>query len=167
MIEHYIISGSGRTGTHLLAAIIDSAGSSAISTHDPAYFTGNDSTTALIMVDRRDVFVAVMSNLLVWHSKQSTEYKKTIEPYTESEETFRLLYRSHKEYLPKHDLTRPYGLVEKFYYEDFVNDYSHVLNRLGLTAVTSITTVPAPYNYREIILNHEALRQVYESLEQQ
>lgn len=167
MIEHYIVSGSGRVGGHLLASIIDSAGVSAVHTHDPAYSTGNDSATALIMVDRRDVFAVVMSNLLVWHSDQSTEYKKTVEPYTESEQQFRLLYRFHKEYLPKHDFTRPYGLVEKFYYEDFVNDHNHVLNRLGLTAVKSIATVPAPYNYRDIILNHEELRQVYESLEQQ
>jgi hypothetical protein len=167
MIEHYVISGSGRVGIHLLTSIIDSAGVSAISTHDPAHSTGNDSTTALIMADRRDTFAVVMSNLLVWRSNQPTEYKKTIEPYTESEQQFRLLYRFHKEYLPKHDLTRPYGLIEKFYYEDFVNDHNHVLNRLGLTAVKSITTVPAPYNYRDIILNHQELRQVYENLEQQ
>ena len=167
MIEHYVISGSGRTGHHLLTSIIGSAGVSAIDTHDPTYSTGNDSTTALIMVDRRDVFATVMSNLIVWHSNQSTDYTKIVEPYNECEQQFRLLYCLHKEYLPQHDLTRPYGLVEKFYYEDFVNDHNHVLNRLGLTAVTSITTMPAPYNYRDIILNHEELRQVYESLKQQ
>jgi hypothetical protein len=64
-----------------------------------------------------------------------------------------------------HDLTRLYDLVEKFYYEDFVNDYDHVLNRLGLTAIDPVTTVPAPYNYLDIIINHQELFEVYNQLE--
>jgi hypothetical protein len=165
VIETYVVSGSGRVGGNLLASIIGSCNVKAIHTHDAKYATGNDQTTALIMVDRRDVFATVMSNLLVWHSDQSTQYPTQIEPYAETPEQFKLLYRLHKQYMAGHDLTRPYGLIEKFYYEDFVNNHNYVLNRLRLKSIFPITTVPAPYNYRDIIINYRELFEIYNQLE--
>jgi hypothetical protein len=167
MFENYLVSGAGRVGGHLILNIIRSAGHNAIHTHDTNYTTGNDVTTALLVIDRRDRFSAIMSNAIVWHTGQSVDYDNiNIDPFTIDINRFKLLYNLHCDHYKQYDFTRSYGIVEHFYYEDFVNNHDHVYNRLNLKKFTDLLPnwKPAPYNYKTLIQNESELRESYAEL---
>jgi hypothetical protein len=93
MIKNYIVSGGYRVGGHLMLGIIESTGHYAVHTHDTNYIIGtDDTTTALLVIDRRDRFSAIMSNAVVWHTSQSSDYNNVnIEPFTITPGRFKLL----------------------------------------------------------------------------
>lgn len=168
MIQQYLVCGPSRVGGHLITEIIKTSGIYAIHTHEGHIKGWDDTVTALILVDRRDIFSAIMSNCLFYYTKQWSEYNQTlVDPYQESEEQFKKLYYLHKNQIKKCDLSKPYKLIKQFYYEDFVNNYNYVYDELNITPLPGkkITTKPAPYNYRNIIINHEKLYELYTQLE--
>ena len=176
-ITRYLINAPGRVGGHIVKGIIRSAGKPVLHTHDPWYQTDDDSITCLILLDRRDVFAAVMSNAITWNSGQSTNYqRKTIEPFELSEQDFVDLYRAHIWHRDSVNLSRPWGNVVILYFEDFVNNHEHVLKTLGLQQNPELSRSPiiqhlienrAPYNYRDVIRNHEQLLDAFERIQQQ
>jgi len=170
-IKRYLISAPPRVGGILITNIISSANASALHTHDPQHKTDDDSITGLIIVGRRDIFSAVMSNCIVWHTNQSAIYNQhNIEPFEVIEQDFVLQYADHVWHSKSHDLTRPYGLVETFYFDDFVNNYMHVLTRLGLQQSRQHInykdlSIKAPYNYKQLVRNHQDLKILFDRLE--
>ena len=172
---NYIVSGPGRVGGHLLQGIIQSTGAENVyRTHDPMLSVGDDSNTTLIILDRRDRFAAMMSNAIVRHTGQSTGYSnKHIEPFELEPGLFRWEYVKYTDYYNKHDLSRLYAAVHKFYFEDFVSDHSQVKQILNLpnvpvkkgsTAWNSLHNA-APYRYEDIITNWNKLKTLYQRLQ--
>ena len=154
-----------------MAGIISSAGHPNVHrTHDPMLDLGDDLNTTLIILDRRDRFAAMMSNAITRHTGQSTDYHKTqIEPFELSPGLFRWEYAEHIDYYRKHDLSRLYANVSKFYFEDFVTDHSYVKRMLdlpdtkikkGSDAWESMNN-PAPYHYEDVITNWMQLKTLY------
>jgi hypothetical protein len=112
-----------------------------------------------------------MSNCIVWHTQQSTIYSnQTIVPFTVSEEDFLWQYGFNTWHSKSVDLSRPYAVIEEFYFEDFVNDHQHVLDRLGLVSNTFRARRlnflnKAPYNYRNVVLNYKQLKVLFDGLD--
>lgn len=168
---NYIISAPGRCGGHLLEGIIRSTGqTTVIRTHDPLLDLGDDLNTTLILLDRRDRFAAMMSNAIVRHTGQSTEYPNAqITPFELSPGLFRWEYVQHIDYYRKHDLSRLYARVVKFYFEDFVSDHGYVKRTLDLPDLNvkkhseawHLMNNPAPYNYQDVIINWNQLKTLY------
>jgi hypothetical protein len=168
MIEKFVVSGPPRVGGNLLASIIRSCGQWTTHTHDPLLEFNNYSKIALIMVDRHDKFAALMSNCIVWKTGQDVTYSQTkVTPFVVTETEFKQQYMLNINYNQKHDLTRPYGLVESFWYEDFVNDHDHITNRLNLKILpyVPLQTIHAPYNFKELILNYLEIKELFDHLE--
>lgn len=167
---NYIISGPGRVGGHLLEGIIRSTGAESVQrTHDPGLVL-DDLNTTLLIVDRRDRFAAMMSNAIVRHTDQSTDYpNKNIKPFELSPGLFRWEYVQYVDYYRKHDLSRLYAAVHKIYFEDFVNDHSRIIRLLSLPAaakdqskkIQKLMNNAAPYNYQDIIVNWNQLKTLY------
>lgn len=168
---NYIISGPGRVGGHLLEGIIRSSGAESVHrTHDPELDLGDDLNTTLIILDRRDRFSAMMSNAIVRHTDQSTDYpNKNIQPFELSVGLFRWEYAQYIDYYKKHNLSRLYAAVHKIYFEDFVRDHTRVRQILNLPDVTvkkgstawNLMHNPAPYHYEDIITNWNKLKTLY------
>lgn len=170
----YIVSGPARCGGHLLAGIIMSAVQSVTRTHDPGLTLDDDTNTCLIMIDRRDRFAAIMSNLIATKTGQTTHYNNiSIDPFEGDENEFRYYYKQHKAYFNQHDLSRLYHRVDKLYYEDFCNNHEFVYQRLGILKSDNINNgevyrllnTPAPYNFKDIIINHAELKNLFNDLE--
>lgn len=181
MISRYLISSPGRSGSHIVAAMIQSADLPIIHTHYPLFPTDDDTKTGLIIVQRRDLFATIMSNIIVNHTGQTTEYTKTdFEPFTVTYEQFATQYNWHRWYYDNHDFSRPWGLIKTLYFEDFINNYNFVLQELNLVKKPKLIlelgnpelveqfnpnfTVKAPYNYRQLIINHEECREFLNQL---
>lgn len=169
MIKRYLVSAPARVGGNLIADIIRSADVPVLHTHDPQCKTDDDSITGLIIVGRRDIFSAIMSNCIVWHTDQTTSYNKhNIDPFAITEQEFRLQYEFHHWHDKNHDLSRSYGLIERFYFEDFVNNHMHVLTRLGLQQNLNKHldfSNKAPYNYKQVIRNYQEMKTLFDRLE--
>jgi hypothetical protein len=178
-IKEFIVSGPGRTGGHVLLGIMVAAGYPVIYTHNPLFQRENYSEYGLLICLRRDIFSAVMSNTITHKIGQSTEYPRTtLEPFDVVPSDFEHILDLHLKYQVSHDMTRDYGLVEHFYFEDFVNDHSHVLDRLHIKRfnASSKTTNSlgqahecsryfnnrAPYHYKDVVSNWEELKQIFD-----
>jgi hypothetical protein len=177
-VKEFIISGPGRTGGHVLLGIIVAAGFPVIYTHDPLFQRESYNKYGLLICLRRDIFSAVMSNAITHKTGQSTEYKrKTLEPFDVVTSDFEHILDIHLDYQKSHDLTRSYGLVEIFYFEDFVDNYSHVLDRLQIKNLnfnskttnslgqdydcTTWFNNKAPYHYKDIVSNWKELKEIF------
>ena len=168
---NYIISGPGRVGGHLLEGIIRSGGATTVyRTHDPTLKLDDDLNTVLIIADRRDRFAAMMSNAIVRHTDQSTDYpRKKIKPFELNPGLFRWEFVQYIDYYKKHDLSRLYASVHKVYFEDFVKDHAYIKRILGLpeldvkkgSEVWNKMHNPAPYNFEDIITNWFQLKTLY------
>lgn len=175
MTSHYIVSGPGRVGGHLVLGVLLSAGVTATRTHDPDFSFGCDPNTVLILVDRRDRFAAIMSNCLVWHTGQSTDYERSPEPFDVDPGQFDYLYYQHVNYYDRHDFNRPFAGVERLYFEDFVTDLDVIYARLHLPQIiepnarqdeiTRLLHRPAPYKYTETIRNWQILQGRFRELQ--
>jgi hypothetical protein len=162
----YVISGPARVGGNLLADIIRSCGAKATHTHNPLLEFDDYANVVLIIVNRHDKFAAIMSNCIVWHTGQSVTYNLIkIEPFLVTPETFIQRYVDNMD--QKHDLTRNYKSVNMFWYEDFVNNHEYVCERLNLIQVSPLLlhAVPAPYNYKDLIINYQDLKNIFDQLE--
>ena len=127
------MSGPPRTGGHLLLGIIQSADVLALHTHNPRYKTHNDRLATLIKLRRRDIFAALMSNCLVWHTGQSTDYTKLdIEPFSVPLSQFEFHYAGHLYHHAIDVKEARFGTVVDMYFEDFVNNHDHALKLLDL-----------------------------------
>lgn len=171
----YIISGPGRCAGHYLLGIIKFCGAQAIRTHDPSYTFNDDLNTTLIMVDRRNRFNAIMSNILVWRTGQSTHYDTiNIQTFELDLQEFICMAQAHFNYYKEHDLTRLYAKIETLYHEDFINNPQYILETLKLefqeelknnkvihNEIQRLIHTPAPYNYKDIILNNKELEEYY------
>lgn len=172
MTSHYIVSGPGRVGGHLVLGAILSAGVRATRTHDPNFSFGCDQDTALILVDRRDRFAAVMSNCIVWHTGQSTSYvNDRIEPFEVDTEQFLYLCQQHFDYYGRHDYSRPFAQVRLLYYCDFCSNIDFIYDALDLAKridalsnqdeIDRLMHSPAPYNFRQLVTNWQDLHRKF------
>jgi hypothetical protein len=182
MIERYIVSSSGRSGSHIVLATIQLSVRAAIHTHYPLYKTDNDTITGLIIVGRRNLFATIMSNMLVDYTGQTTEYQQiNFAPFLADKDSFVYHYNWHRWYNDNHELTRTYGLVKTLYFEDFVNDYDFILKELNLVRnptfewmdgalhpipiVNHNYTVKAPYSYQDLIINQDQCLEWFKELQ--
>lgn len=141
-----------------------------VHTHDPLCTLDHYQSTGLIILRRRDVFAAVMSTCLVWLTGQTHDYeKKIINPVEISEQDFIDHLAQQITYRSSHDFSRPYGAIYDFDFEDFVGNHQLVINCLGLHQDPTLRNLkqlnnPAPYNYKEVVKNHESLFKLFKSL---
>lgn len=167
-IDSYVVCGPGRCAGNLLMALIRAAGMNTVRTHDMKYTTGNDSRTAWIKVDRIDIFGAVCSNIIANRTGQTTHYnRKTITPFYVDRNEFKWFYKMHLAYREDYWTQRNFASIDHFWFEEFAHNPEVVWQRLKLEpdhalledpTIRCYTEVPAPYNYRDIIVNHEELR---------
>jgi len=170
-----VISSPSRVGSTLLQQIIASAGftpprASLISTHNPFYLpTG--SCSALILVSRKNLFNAVMSTIVAQRTKEFTYYtNKSTVPFEvdcSPAKEFSNQWNWHKYYWKCCTNLDHYRLVEKFYFEDFVDNFDHVYSRLGIQPVIKNPSVTAksPYKYQDWILNYDECFEKFQWLE--
>jgi hypothetical protein len=178
-IKEFIISGPGRTGGHILLGALVAAGYPVIYTHDPLFERDQYHDLGLIISLRRDLFAATISNAITCRTGQSTDYTiKILDPFDIDIGDYKHVLDIHLKYQARHDLSRGYGLVETFYFEDFVNDYSHIYDRLGIhnfVATDKTTnslgqdyesekyfTNKAPYHYKDVVSNWKELKQIFD-----
>lgn len=176
VIQRYLVSAPGRVGSHLVVACIRSAGWPVLHTHNPFLPTDNDNVTALVLVQRRDLFAAVMSQCITWRTGQSTAYTNTAPaPFAVRKDMFEDLYYRQKYYAASHDLSRAWAKIETVYFEDFIDNYDCIFEKLELkqrpellsTDVVQRTwTQQAPYNYKHVATNHQECRTWFDQLEQ-
>jgi hypothetical protein len=175
MIDRYIVSTAGRTGSHIVMGCIQHRGLPAVHTHSVWYESDSYATTGLVIVLRRDMFSAIMSTLLVSHTGQTTLYSKTDWPTFEvTRYNFDRVWRHHRWYSLNHKFERGYGQVVEIYYEDFVDDYDHVARSLGIDHRPLVPclmnpnfTVSAPYSYKDFITNIDQCQSWFQELETQ
>ena len=158
----YLISSPPRVGNHLLQAIIRAAARPAIKTHEPKLELDDYSQWTLILLNRRDRFAALMSTMIMIHTRQYDRYYSICKDrwavdYTAPTSLFYMKYWDLREnHVQEHDFSRPYGRVIRMWYEDFANDPGRVYQQLNLTQVRPIKYPErSPYDYREMITNWE------------
>jgi len=162
---NYIVTGSGRVGGHLLTGIILSTGNTAVHTHDPV----PNSNSILCISNRKNVFDAVMSNLLAWQSNQTFVYHNDIKPFVASIKDFRILLSQHYDFY-KNISIQGYKEVHYFYFEDFVNNPNYVYKELDIFPVDDINVsmvaktflnAKCPYHYKDKIVNWHELHDFF------
>lgn len=174
MIKHdsiieYVICGPGRCGGHLVLGLLKSAGVQAVRTHDINYTNGKDQNTVWIKVDRREIFDAVCSNVIANRTSQTTHYDRTsIAPFYVGKEEFQFLYQAHLEHRKDYQKHRNFFRYDRIWYEDFAQNHSMIWDLFDLVPDTTLMekleiqhliNTPAPYNYRELIINYKELRE--------
>lgn len=169
--SRYLISSAPRSGGNLVQAILHSCRVPVVHTHDPLCRLDHYESTGLIILRRRDIFAAAMSNCIVWETGQTIDYvRKEIKPIEISEQSFIDQLGVQVNYRKNHDFTKPYGAIFDFDFEDFVHDNKLIVDRLGLVQDTSLLNLkqlnnPAPYNYKQVVKNYKRLREIFDGLD--
>lgn len=169
-IKRYLISAPPRSGGNLVEAILHSCRTPVIHTHDPRCRLDYYEYTGLIILRRRDIFAAAMSNCIVWATGQDINYpKQQLDPIEVSEQDFINQVAVQVQYRDSHDFSRPYGAIYEFDFEDIIRDQHLVVERLGLDQDPELLHLkqlnnPAPYNYKQVIKNHEKLFALFQTL---
>ena len=176
MIKNYIISSPGRSGCHLVVALIRSCGKNAVHTHDLSFqpsdakFTHEETNgreTALILLQRRDLFSAIMSMIVGTKTKQWHSYpNKTIPRFRVEQIEFENQYNWHKNYIQSCTAIKNYQQVKLLEFEDIVADFNYVFQRLELVQ-SSPPELPekSPYSYWDIIKNADKCKVIFDQLE--
>jgi LPS sulfotransferase NodH len=169
MIKNYIISSAGRSGCHLLVALIRSCGKKADHTHDPFFQPNktNGRETALILLQRRDLFSAIMSMLVGVKTQQWSSYpNKVIPPFRVKRLEFEHQYTWQKNYIQSCKAIKNYRQVKLLDFEDVVNDFNYVFQQLEITQLhPPALPEKSPYSYRDIIENWGKCRSIFDQLE--
>jgi len=153
----YLIVGSGRSGGNLLRDIIRNTGTGATYRH--AFEEGYDKT---IVLNRRNIFDAIMSNVIVNNSNQTTSYRDDIIPFVASELVFKIKLSQHLMFYKNLESLLDPNNTLYWYFEDFVDNYDHVYSSLGLPVPKLIDVqTKAPYNYKDKVLNWKEMLIIY------
>jgi len=176
MIKNYIISSPGRSGCHLVGALIRSCGKNAVHTHNP-FFQPSDAKfgpeetngreTALILLQRRDLFSAIMSMLVGTRTQQWSSYpNKTIPRFRVEQIEFENQYNWQKNYIRSCTAIKNYRQVKLLEFEDVIADFNYVFQRLELVQ-SSRPKLPekSPYSYWDIIKNADKCKVIFDQLE--
>ena len=176
MIKNYIVSSAGRSGCHLVSALIQSCGKNAVHTHDP-FFQPSDAKfgleetngreTALILLQRRDLFSAIMSMIVGTRTKQWNSYpNKTIPRFRIEQAEFENQYNWHKNYIQSCTAIKNYRRVKLLEFEDVIADFNHVFRQLELVQ-SSPPELPekSPYSFWDIIKNADKCKVIFDQLE--
>jgi hypothetical protein len=160
MVKSYVISSPGRVGSTYLSSILRLTESAVISVHNP-WFVCDYTTSCLILLKRRDIIGSIMSTLIAEYTNEYVKYsnRHMEKIYINADGINSKLYHTyiwHKWYWESHDLSRSWQRVERFYFEDFLDDYQWVYTTLGVTGVTDTPkkTEKCPYAANEIITNY-------------
>lgn len=128
----------------------------------------------LVLMDRRDEFAAVMSNILVWRTKQATHYASKPAPLEVLNQEFFDMLAVHRSRVDRIDKHRGWAEIHKFWYEDILHDHEKFTRALELQfddvayqQNKYLLHNVAPYNYRELIVNHEQLWEYYREIKNQ
>jgi hypothetical protein len=176
MIKNYIISSAGRSGCHLVSALIRSCGKNAVHTHNPCFQPRdakfgpeetNGRETALILLQRRDLFSAIMSMLVGTRTQQWSSYpNKTIPRFRVEQIEFEHQYNWQKNYIQSCKDIKNYRKVKLLEFEDVVADFNYVFKQLKLVQ-SSPPELPekSPYSYWDIIKNADKCKVIFDQLE--
>lgn len=177
MIDNYLVSSPGRSGCHLLVALIQSCGKKARHTHDPFFDSdkpGGDPAikeSAIIFLQRRNLFDAIMSMLVGNRTKQWSVYPNKIIPTFQincvgEQSEFVHQYNWHKNYIKSVCNLKNYQQIKFLDFEDIINDFDFVFKQLELAPLRkAILPEKAPYSYRDIIENHAECKIAFDKLE--
>lgn len=167
----YLVSSPSRTGTINMQVMLMATGVKVLASHSP-YIDIDYENTCLIILNRYDRFAAIMSHVMADRTKEYDNYtNQVIEPFRVScsgkHSYFAHKNRWNKWYEQRHDFSLPWARVEKFYFEDFLNNSEYVYNRLELSAVSKfVPTVKCPYNARDFVINYDECRATFDRLEE-
>lgn len=177
MASKYLVSSAGRSGCHLVTSLIRSCGKISQHTHDPFFLPsqfgdpdGKDSV--IVLLERRDLFSAIMSMLLGKRTQQWGTYPEThIQQFAVDcdgvESEFAHQYSWHKNYIKSCTTLQYFSEVKHMYFEDIVADYDHVFRQLDISPVQPLNLSPkAPYSYLDIVQNVQECRKMFDWLEE-
>jgi hypothetical protein len=151
----YLISSPYRVGSHYLQSIINSTGNQVIKTHDPKILVDYENT-CLIIVNRKNKFAAIMSMLVAGYTNSWHGEVKELPTFlcTVSKEELLKNYQINKYYHLLHDLSKPWAKVERFYFEDFLNNPTYVFESLNLVNSQRILyPEKSKYRHQDIVAN--------------
>lgn len=161
-ITKYIICGPTRCAGHLVNELIQSVGMESHRTHDMQFTLGDDINTGLVMIDRVDVFSAVLSTAICHRTGQTTHYdNKYVEPFAVDAGWFERMWQEHLAYRQGYQHHRSWARIDLFWYEEVTSEPWCVLDRLKLRHLPKVRDIfiePAPYNYKDIVTNWQELR---------
>jgi hypothetical protein len=159
-----------------VVALIRSCGKNAVHTHDLSFqpsdakFTHEETNgreTALILLQRRDLFSAIMSMIVGTRTQQWYSYpNKTIPRFRVDQAEFENQYNWHKNYIQSCTAIKNYRRVKLLEFEDIVNDFNYVFQQLELVQ-SSPPELPekSPYSYRDIVENVGECKVIFDQLE--
>jgi hypothetical protein len=176
MIKNYVITSAGRSGCHLVVALIKSCGKNALHTHDPFFNPSilgdpDGNSTALILLQRKDLFSSIMSMLVGKRTNQWSTYPNKVIPRFRvecngKESEFAHQYSWHKNYIQSCKTLENYQQVKLLEFEEVVNDFNYVFQQLELTQLYPLRLPEkAPYSYLDIIENIDECKLAFNQLE--
>lgn len=158
------MSSAPRVGSHYVMSVINASGRPAVKTHNHRLELDDYSKWTLIMLDRRDSFAAMMSQIITNHTKQFDSYPVicqdtvVVDCAAEGCELW-YTYRTNRDYLAGHDFTRPYAKVLRMWFEDVIGRPHWICKRLNIQLSKTVAySTKSPYNYRSMISNWEECR---------
>lgn len=167
----YLVTSPTRVGSHYLLSILHATGVVAAKTHNPIINTRYENT-CLIIMRRHDAFSAVMSSAIADRTHQYDRYFGIdLEPFEidcnleSGEMVHRFRYNKwYYGYIPQF---QPWAAIENFYFEDVVNNYQYVFDRLNLIPTKPVTLPQKnPRRYQDFVLNHEECFETFQYLRQ-
>lgn len=166
--EIYIVSSPGRVGSGLLRMLLTCAGREVIPTHNPYFVPPPNSI--LIQVYRKDLFSNIMSSFVADHTNETHEWSgQSFSKFNiDCGKEFRNKYLWHKWFHRSCVNLDQYLKVLAFYMEDFINDYDHVYDRLGIIKPPhlDLPKTKCPHNYLDLVTNIEECKHAFQLLEQ-
>ncbi|CAB4128185.1 hypothetical protein UFOVP112_11 [uncultured Caudovirales phage] len=163
----FIIFTPGRTGSTLIIGNLSRYFRYAVDIrqeHHSNYKPASDDFTC-ILSRRRNTFDAIISQLVVEHTKETSIYSGTKNtPMYGSEETFKNLYFMYNSYYKQIDLSGYRNVIE-MYYEDLIEDPYYLFSRFNISERTRYDFCEkSPYNKEELIINFDELKELYKKL---
>ena len=176
LIDNYLVSSAGRSGCHLVASLIRSCSKKSLHTHDPFFVPDQlgdpeGKKSAIVLLERKDLFSAVMSMLVgkrtgQWGSYPNREIERFKVNCQGPESEFVHQYNWHKNYIKSCTTVTDFAEVNHLIFEDIVADYNYVFTKLKITPVVELwLPEKAPYSYHDIVINVEECKQVFDYLE--
>lgn len=164
-IKNFVIMTPGRTGSTLIVGNLNRYfGCDALQMHHNSYVPP-DNTYTCILSRRKNIFDAVISQMVVEHTQETTVYSGTKNtPLYISDRDFIIFYDTYNNFYNGIDLSK-YHCVVDVYYEDLISDPYYLFSKFNISEETRYDLCQkSPYNKEQLIVNYKELQELYKKL---
>ena len=166
MINKYIINSPSRTGSTFLKQLLQkNTEVQTLHLHNPFFQDLSPGTTCMILLSRKNLFLAIMSCLVIKRIS-SNQFDTFMVDCEKSASEFVRQYNWHKWYNDSCDVSLPYAQIEYLYFEDFITNPDFILEKFKITK-KSISGLPAktPYQAIDLVVNYKECQETFNWLE--